>query len=151
MGTTAARAEHLGHARTRGENRQRPVDDARAAGVAPASRRAGSRQVSAVAVPIVALKLPGWRSRTLLVLLLAGFLVLTGRAVYLQGLNNDFLQKKGNARYGRVIELSATRGMITDRNREPLAISTPVESVWASPADVKISPEQTAKLARLLG
>jgi len=106
--------------------------------------------MSAVAAPIVALKLPGWRSRTLLVLLLAGFLVLIGRAVYLQGLNNDFLQKKGNARYGRVIELSATRGMITDRNREPLAISTPVESVSASPADIDISPPQMKRLSQLL-
>lgn len=106
--------------------------------------------MSAVAAPGGALNLPGWRSRTLLVLLLAGFAVLVGRAVYLQGLNNDFLQKKGDARYGRVIELSATRGMITDRNREPLAISTPVESVWASPADVDISPEQMKRLSQLL-
>jgi cell division protein FtsI (penicillin-binding protein 3) len=41
--------------------------------------------------------------------------------------------------------------MITDRNREPLAISTPVESVWASPADVQLTPAQLARLARLLG
>jgi cell division protein FtsI (penicillin-binding protein 3) len=49
-----------------------------------------------------------------------------------------------------VIELPATRGMITDRNREPLAISTPVESVWASPADVTASPAQIKRLAQLL-
>ena len=42
----------------------------------------------------------------------AAFGVLIGRAVYLQGLNNDFLQRKGASRYGRVIELPATRGMI---------------------------------------
>src|ERR1044072_6639884 len=106
--------------------------------------------MSAVAVPIVALKLPGWRSRTLLVLLLAGFLVLIGRAVYLQGLNNDFLQKKGNARYGRVIELSARRGMITDRSSEPLAISTPVESVPGRPAGLEISPPQMKRMSQLL-
>jgi cell division protein FtsI (penicillin-binding protein 3) len=102
------------------------------------------------ATPAVALSLPGWRSRALQVLVLAGFGVLIARAVYLQGLNNDFLQKKGDARYGRVIELSATRGMITDRNREPLAISTPVESVWASPADVDVSPAQMKRLSQLL-
>jgi cell division protein FtsI (penicillin-binding protein 3) len=68
----------------------------------------------------------------------------------LQGLNNDFLQKKGASRYGRVIELSATRGMITDRNREPLAISTPVESVWASPGDVALEPQQAQQLSKLL-
>ncbi len=106
--------------------------------------------MSAVAPPLHPLTLPGWRARTLLILLLTGFIVLLGRAVYLQGLNNDFLQKKGDARYGRLIEMSATRGMITDRNREALAISTPVESVWASPADVNITPAQTKRLAQLL-
>ena len=106
--------------------------------------------MSAVAPPVTPLILPGWRARTLLLLLLAGFVVLAGRAVYLQGLNNDFLQKKGDARYGRVIEMSATRGMIIDRNREPLAISTPVESVCASPADVEISAAKMKRLSQLL-
>ncbi len=91
------------------------------------------------AAPAAVLAIPGWRSRVVLLLLLLGFGVLIARAVYLQGLNTDFLQKKGASRYGRVIELSATRGMIVDRNHEPLAISTPVESVWASPADVAIT------------
>ena len=94
--------------------------------------------------------LPGWRARALLMLLLLGFLLLACRAIYLQGLNNDFLQKKGASRYGRVIELSATRGVITDRNREPLAISTPVESVWASPGDVALEPQQAKQLSKLL-
>lgn len=102
------------------------------------------------AAPNMAPLLPGWRSRALLLLLLLGFAVLIARAIYLQGLNNDFLQKKGASRYARVIELSATRGVITDRNREPLAISTPVESVWASPADVDISPAQLERLSQLL-
>lgn len=96
------------------------------------------------------LKLPVWRSRLLLAGLLLWFVVLALRALYLQGLNNDFLQQKGESRYSRVIELSATRGMIVDRNNEPLAISTPVESVAASPADIEITSEQTLKLATLL-
>jgi len=96
------------------------------------------------------LTLPVWRSRAVLLLLLSGFSVLIGRAVYLQGLNNSFLQQKGESRYSRVIELSATRGMITDRNQELLAISTPVEAVWASPADIEISPAQLKRLAQLL-
>ena len=102
------------------------------------------------AAPGMALTMPGWRSRALLVLLLAGFVVLLARAVYLQGLNSGFLQKKGDARYGRVIKLSATRGMITDRNGEVLAISTPVESVKAIPADVEIVPAQAKRLSQLL-
>lgn len=95
--------------------------------------------------------LPAWRSRLLFLLLLAGMSGLLVRAVYLQGINNDFLQQKGDARYGRVIEVPAHRGMITDRNGEPLAISTPAETVWASPPDVQASPKQVQQLARIIG
>ncbi len=97
------------------------------------------------------LRLPVWRSRLMLAGLLLWFVVLIARALYLQGLNNDFLRQKGESRYTRVIEMSATRGMIVDRNNEPLAISTPVESVAASPADIEISPQQITRLAKLLG
>ncbi len=93
---------------------------------------------------------PRWRARMVLALLLAGFALLTARAVYLQGWHNEFLQQKGESRYGRVLEMPATRGMITDRNHEPLAISTPVESVWASPGDVELTPEKLRRLAQLL-
>ncbi len=106
--------------------------------------------MSALAMPAPAIAHPRWRARAVLALLLAGFAMLMVRAVYLQGLHNDFLQQKGESRYGRVIDMPATRGMITDRNREPLAISTPVESVWASPADVEITPEKMKRLAQLL-
>jgi len=106
--------------------------------------------VSAVVNPQLALKLPAWRARVLLGLLLAWFAALAGRALYLQGLNHDFLQQKGESRYSRVIELHPTRGRIVDRNSEPLAISTPVESVAASPADIRITPEQVKRLARLI-
>jgi cell division protein FtsI (penicillin-binding protein 3) len=83
-------------------------------------------------------------------MLIACFGVLTGRAVYLQGLNNDFLQAKGESRYSRSMEITATRGLIVDRNQDLLAISTPVESVAASPADIEISADQERKLAKLL-
>jgi cell division protein FtsI (penicillin-binding protein 3) len=96
-------------------------------------------------------RLPVWRARLLLLLVFCGFMVLAARALYLQGLHNDFLQQKGEIRYARVVEISAHRGMVTDRHGEPLAVSTPVESVWASPADADLSTEQTVKLARLLG
>ena len=95
--------------------------------------------------------LPAWRSRLLFLLLLAGMAGLLARAIYLQGINNNFLQQKGDARYGRVIEVPAHRGMITDRNGEPLAISTPAETVWASPPDVQASPKQVQQLARIIG
>jgi cell division protein FtsI (penicillin-binding protein 3) len=102
------------------------------------------------ASPVLAPHLPLWRSRALLALIAGGFLVLAGRAVYLQGLNHDFLQQKGESRYSRVIEISATRGMITDRHGEALAISTPVKSVWAIPEEMQYSTQQRAKLAALL-
>jgi cell division protein FtsI (penicillin-binding protein 3) len=101
--------------------------------------------------PALSVRLPVWRARLLLLLVFFGFLVLAARALYLQGLHNDFLQQKGETRYARVIEISAHRGMVTDRNGEPLALSTPVESVWAAPADANLSAEQRAKLTRLLG
>jgi cell division protein FtsI (penicillin-binding protein 3) len=98
----------------------------------------------------IIIKLPAWRRRTLLIVVLLGFGVLLGRSVYLQGMHRAFLQQKGDARYSRALTLSAHRGMITDRNGEPLAISTPVESIWASPPDVKTNPAQVKKLASLL-
>jgi len=101
--------------------------------------------------PALSVRLPVWRARLLLLLVFCGFMVLAARAFYLQGLHNDFLQQKGETRYARVVEISAHRGMVTDRNGEPLAVSTPVESVWASPADASLSTEQRFRLARLLG
>jgi cell division protein FtsI (penicillin-binding protein 3) len=106
--------------------------------------------MSATASPALALKFQTWRSRVMLLALLGWFIALGARALYLQGLHNDFLQAKGESRYSRAMSLLATRGMIVDRHNEPLAISTPVESVAASPADIEITPEQRAKLARLL-
>jgi len=106
---------------------------------------------SASAHPDNMANLPGWRAYMLFVLLLAGLTGLLGRGVYLQGIHDDFLQKKGDARYSRVIEVSAHRGMISDRNGEPLAVSTPVESVWASPSDVEADRRQVKKLAQILG
>lgn len=96
------------------------------------------------------IRLPLWRAWVVVVLLLLWFVALLVRGLYLQVMNNDFLRQKGDARYSRVIELSAHRGMITDRRGEPLAISTPVESVWASPQDVELTADKSHRLARLL-
>ncbi len=101
----------------------------------------------AVATPA---NLPGWRASVLFMLLLLGLLGLLGRGVYLQGIHNDFLQEKGNARYSRVVEVNAHRGMIKDRNGDALAVSTPVQSVWVSTLDVEASNQQVKELARAL-
>ncbi len=95
--------------------------------------------------------LPGGRSRLLMVILMLGLVGLVGRAAYLQGMHKGFLQQKGESRYSRVVEISAHRGMITDRHGEPLAISAPVESVWASPQDLDVTTSQIKKLAEIIG
>ena len=100
--------------------------------------------------PVLALRLPTWRSRLLAGLLVFGFAVLIGRAVWLQGMNDDFLQAKGASRYSRVIEIPAHRGRITDRHGEALAISTPVKSVWAIPGEVTLGKSQLTRLSALL-
>ena len=102
------------------------------------------------ASPVLTLRLPVWRSRLLVLLFFAGFAVMIGRAVYLQGWNNDFLQAKGESRYGRTIEIIANRGRITDRHGEALAISTPVKSIWVIPDEVQLDKAQLMKLAALL-
>jgi len=107
--------------------------------------------VTAVATAAQGLvRLPAWRARFVLAALIAGFLALTLRALYLQAVKTDFLQGKGDARYARVLEVPATRGRILDRNGEALAVSTPVKSVWAIPADVSLTREQSRRLAGLL-
>ena len=100
--------------------------------------------------PELRLKLEGWRSRVVFFLAAAGFATLAGRAFYLQGMNTTFLQAKGEERYGRVVELPASRGAVKDRNGEPLAISTPVESIWVAPDDIELDDGQVRALARAL-
>jgi cell division protein FtsI (penicillin-binding protein 3) len=105
--------------------------------------------VSAASIPML-VRLPAWRARFTLAALLAAFLVLAGRSLYLQSINTGFLQGKGEARYSRVLDVPATRGRVLDRNGEALAISTPVKSVWAIPEDVSATPAQLKALAALL-
>ncbi len=76
--------------------------------------------------------------------------LLIWRAVDLQLRDREFLQDHGDARYLRLVETEAHRGMITDRNGEPLAISTPVASVWARPSALMMARDQWPRLAKLL-
>lgn len=83
--------------------------------------------------------------------LMTGFMSLAMRAVYLQALSSDYLQRQGDARYLRTVTDNAHRGMILDRNGEPLAVSTPVESVWAHPATFAEARREWRPLLTLLG
>ncbi|MDA0992816.1 MAG: penicillin-binding transpeptidase domain-containing protein [Proteobacteria bacterium] len=75
---------------------------------------------------------------------------LLARAVQLQVFNKDFLNHQADSRHLRTERISAHRGAITDRNGEPLAISTPVDSVWANPKELAAAADRVPELARLL-
>jgi cell division protein FtsI (penicillin-binding protein 3) len=77
--------------------------------------------------------------------------VLIGRAAQMQLLNRDFYQQQGDARFLREVPIATSRGMIMDRNGEPLAVSTPVESVWANPKELLQHPDRLPELALALG
>jgi len=76
---------------------------------------------------------------------------LLARAVHLQVLNKDFLNQQADTRHLRTERISAHRGTITDRNGEPLAISTPVDSIWANPKELAPAVDSVPQLARILG
>lgn len=92
-----------------------------------------------------------FRRRLVLLVFAISAGVLAWRAMDLQLTNREFLQDHGDARYLRIVETHAHRGMITDRNGEPLAISTPVQSVWAQPRILVQRRADWPKLANLIG
>jgi cell division protein FtsI (penicillin-binding protein 3) len=91
-----------------------------------------------------------WRSTVILGLVLLGATLLVARAVELQLLDHGFLAKQGDDRSMRVVKIAAHRGAITDRNGEPLAVSTPVDSVWVNPQELNDNIDQLPKLAKAL-
>ncbi len=117
----------------------------------PSSRTAAGKGVSFSSSPVLAVKLPVWRSRLVLFFLFIAFVALIVRALWLQGMSTEFLQKQGASRYARTLELSATRGKIVDRHGQVLASSVPVKAIWASSESVlEAPPEKIAQLAALL-
>jgi cell division protein FtsI (penicillin-binding protein 3) len=96
--------------------------------------------------------LPSYRARrwTLLGLLSLSAALLVWRAVDQQIFETDFLQNEGQRRYLRVVEMPAHRGMIKDRSGAPVAISTPVDSIWANPRALSPDRRVLAPLAKVL-
>ena len=97
-----------------------------------------------------------WRFALAAVLLAALMLTLLWHVALLQVVPGEvrgfeFLQSQGDARTVRTEVIPAHRGVITDRNGEPLAVSTPVVSLWANPAELTAADEQILPLSRLLG
>ncbi|MGB9428983.1 MAG: penicillin-binding transpeptidase domain-containing protein [Gammaproteobacteria bacterium] len=92
-----------------------------------------------------------WRSLAVLGVFSVAAVALLGRAVYLQMFDNQFLQAQGQERHLRVVQVPAHRGMILDRNGQPLAVSTPVDSIWMNPQELSDSLKRVPELARALG
>ncbi|MFT6407207.1 MAG: cell division protein FtsI (penicillin-binding protein 3) [Arenicella sp.] len=100
----------------------------------PIKSERGSRSkklVKDVVVPVST-----WRYNVIVIIFGCLFAALGARAVQLQVVDNDYLQSQGDARYLRVQNEPPTRGMITDRNGQPIAVSTPVDSIWMHPATI---------------
>lgn len=100
--------------------------------------------------PLLASKTPPWRSRFLVLLVGLGFLALSGRALYVQVLESDFFQKKGEERYASTLQLPASRGRILDRHGQILAISVNAPTISVNPQQFKANDEQKRALVSLL-
>ena len=91
-----------------------------------------------------------WRTYVLIGLLVSSAAGLVYRAVNLTLVDHSFLAKEGDARFSRVVQIAAHRGTVTDRYGEPLAVSTPVDSIWVNPKELALAPDQIPRLAAAL-
>ena len=90
------------------------------------------------------------RRRFVLLIILSLFFALFSRAIYLQAMQKDFLQKEAEDRSDRNVVLHAYRGKIIDRNNNVFAVSTPIQVITANPSIFEASIEKRKKLARIL-
>lgn len=91
-----------------------------------------------------------WRRVSILTAFISVVVVLAGRALDMQVLHSTFFEQQGEARQLRHVTIPANRGDIVDRNGEPLAISTPVNSIWLNPQEFSAEPGSIKQLAKLL-
>ena len=92
-----------------------------------------------------------WRFRVVLALLALLVGAIASQIIYLQVIDHDFLKGQGDARSLRHIQIPAHRGLITDRNGEPLAVSTPVTTLWANAKEMQVAKDRWPALAHALG
>jgi len=95
--------------------------------------------------------LKSWRSHIVLFLMFLCVIAIGWKAGTLHIIEKDFLQGQGDARTIRTVPLAANRGLIIDRNGEPLAVSTPVQSIWVNPGEMVGKSASTQMLAEALG
>ena len=91
-----------------------------------------------------------WRRILLLVVFLMAIAALLGRALDMQVLHSEFFERQGDARQLRVVSIPAYRGQIVDRNGEPFAVSTPVNSIWLNPKEIISVLHRVPELAKAL-
>ncbi len=91
-----------------------------------------------------------WRRLTVLVVFIGLVVLLAARALDMQVLHSAFFERQGEARQLRNVTIPANRGDIVDRNGEPLAISTPVSSIWLNPQEFDADAKSLKRLARML-
>ena len=92
----------------------------------------------------------GGRANVMLLGVVAMALAIVARLLYLQVVDRDFLAAEGDNRILRTAQISAHRGSLTDRFGEPLAVSTPVDSIWVNPQDFRSATDRLGELARTL-
>jgi cell division protein FtsI (penicillin-binding protein 3) len=92
-----------------------------------------------------------WRYGTVLGVFLLVVGALAWRLVDLHVVDNEFLRKQGDVRTIRVESIDAHRGVVTDRHGESLAVSTPVQTIWANPSEIDADEPRLTNVARLLG
>ena len=95
--------------------------------------------------------LKAWRFGTVLGVFLLVMAGISWRLVDLQVVDNEFLRQQGDVRTIRVESIDAHRGVVADRHGEPLAVSTPVQTLWANPSETDPEDPGLAALARVIG
>lgn len=95
--------------------------------------------------------LGAWRYGTVLGVFLLVVGALAWRLVDLHVVDNEFLRKQGDVRTIRVESIDAHRGVVSDRHGESLAVSTPVQTIWANPSEIEADEPRLTNVARLLG
>lgn len=92
-----------------------------------------------------------WRRSVVIAGFAALALVLIGRVTFLQIFQFDYLSSEGANRQLRTVEIPAHRGDLLDRSGDPLAISTPIDTLWGVPHKLATQPAKMLEVARLLG
>jgi cell division protein FtsI (penicillin-binding protein 3) len=120
-------------------------------GAIKADREAKKASPESESDPLIIIPIPKWRTYAAMGAVVVCFIILVGRAFYLQVVANDFLQFQGEQRFARTIPIEGARGEILDRNGVVLASSQPYRSIWADPEFAgDIDKQKLKELAKIL-